>query len=597
MKKITKNLIALAAAVAMLPACTDDTVDLLNENHYVGVSSELYSGLWGLVSDVAKVADQAPILEGLRGGMIEPTENATSEMMDIYNYAALDSTNNEIANPAGYYHLINEVDDYVKRVDDFRSKDSTALDFEHQYNVTFDLYISTAVRYKVWAYMQLAKFYGGAIVYDVANHEGTWKDFDQVIEHCIDLMEGNNTYGSNGMNAVRWRNFLAPDPTINDSRDMQQYDCYQFTPWTLLTELYLWKGDYLSAYKYATQELDNAGFIGNCYQISLHSGNYGEWKYLFRCSNKDKSSSEFLRIETITNASYSPRQGESDRLEDYASTSNLCHYYIRPTLKGMARFDTISVAPYSDSYRGRNGTYSTRNGVPELAKWIDVKPAGKESEESNIALYRAAHLHLMLCEALTGLALEEKDSVLQGAYIEAALALINEGIGKYWDTDNNAYKGCFAQINTAMSQYAMPAFSTTLHGASDYLNVGLRKRVQLNAVGTDFIEVDTLGQYTMPMDMSDRIWKVDSLLSEEAFFELSCEGHVMPIFYRMMERWYKYDSQNQPDKLDRHKEFFVKFIAAGRSEIENKLNISDPTAPIDAKENRWFIYYKPDIVH
>ena len=569
MKKITKNLIALFVAVAMLPACSDDTVDLLNENHYVGVSSELYSGLWGLVADVAKVADQAPILEGLRGGMIEPTENATSDMMDIYNYANLD--NNEIANPAGYYRIINGVDDYVKRVDEFRKNDSTALDFEHQYNVTFDLYISTAVRYKVWAYLQLAKFYGGAKV------QGEWKNFDQVIDLCIELMTQNITYGSNGMNAVRWRNFLAPDISIPDDRNLQQYDCYQFTPWTLLTELYLWKGDYLSAYTYATEELDNAGFIGNCYQISLHSGNYGEWKYLFRCSNKDKSSSEFLRIETITNASYSPRQGEADRLEDYASTSNLCHYYIRPTLKGMARFDTISVAPYNDSYRGRNGTYSTRNGVPELAKWIDVKPVGKESEESNIALYRAAHLHLMLCEALTGLALEAKgNESLQGAYIEAALALINDGIGKYWNTDNNAYQGCFAQINQYNNAHnpGVPAFSTTLHGASDYLNVGLRGRVQVSPVGTDFIEVDTLGVYTMPMDMTDRIWKVDSLLSEEVFFELSGEGHVMPIFYRMMKR-------HEKDQDQAHKDFFTKFIAAGRSEIEAKLQTDE----------NWFLDY------
>lgn len=591
MKKISEKLIALFVAVAMLPACSDDTVDLLNENHYVGVSSELYSGLWGLVADVAKVADQAPILEGLRGGMLEPTENATSEMVDIYKYA--DLHNNKIANPDGFYFIINSVDDYVKRVDEFRKTDSTALDFEHQYNVTFDLYISTAVRYKVWAYMQLAKLYGGAKVKDETNPEGTWKDFDQVIDHCIYLMTNKVTYGSNGMTAARWRNFLAPDPTITDNRDMQRYDCYQFTPWTLLAELYLWDRDYTAAYRSAADELENAGFIGGCYTISFRAGNYGQWKKLFRCSDKEKSGgSEYLRIEVITNASYSPRQGECDRLTDYASFEYPNHYYVRPTLKAMARFDTISVSDKGDSNRGRNGTFTRRYGDnnPELLKWIDVAASGRESEDINIAIYRAAQLHLMLCESFTGMALETNDAELQGAYIECALALINNGIVPYWDGANNAYKGCFAKLKD---------FPTTLYDnsstSSDNLtNKGIRQRVSVGPVGTEFVAVDTLGEYTMPMDMVDRIWKVDSLVCEEAFFELSGEGHVMPIFYRMMRHWYNYDSQNQPDKLDRHKEFFVKFIAAGRSDIEDQLNISDPTAPIDAETNKWFINYKLD---
>lgn len=588
MKKITKNLIALFVAVAMLPACSDDTVDLLNEDHYVGVSSELYSGLWGLVADVAKVADQAPILEGLRGGMIEPTENATSEMVDIYRYA--DLQNNKIANPAGYYFIINSVDDYVKRVDEFRKTDSTALDFEHQYNVTFDLYISTAVRYKVWAYMQLAKLYGGAYVYDEAAPQGEWRDFDQVIDHCIYLMTNKVTCGSDGLTAVRWINFLAPDPDVNaDDRTMQSYDRYQFTPWTLLTELYLWKGDNSAAYTPAAYEIENGAWVGDCYRVCYYVGHNSDWKWLFRCY--DEGRQQYQREEIITHASYSPRQGECDRLTDYASSQYPNHYYVRPTLKGMARFDTTSVSPFVDANRGRNGTFTWKNGVPEFSKWIDVVSEGSESVNVYIALYRATHLHLMLCESFTGMALETNDVELQRAYIECALALINKGISDYWDGTNNAYKGCFAKLENFPSMYD-PDSDTKNH-----TDRGIRDRVTAGYVGTELVEVDTLGNYTLPIDMVDRIWKVDSLVCEEAFFELSGEGHVMPIFYRMMRRWYKYDSQYQPDKRDSHKEFFVKFIAAGRSEIENKLNISDPTAPIDAKENPWFIYYKPDIVH
>ena len=131
------------------------------------------------------MADQALILEALRGNLLEPTENAGTEVWNIWKYSDLNG--NTLADPAGYYRVIMNVNDYVAHVDKYRKENPTALNFEEKYGVTFDLYISTAIRYKVWAYMMLAKIYGEAIYFDdpLSEYQDIAKypklGFDQII--------------------------------------------------------------------------------------------------------------------------------------------------------------------------------------------------------------------------------------------------------------------------------------------------------------------------------------------------------------------------------------------------------------------------------
>lgn len=580
MKKIMKNLIAVFVALSVA-ACSDDTIDVLNEDNYVGVNSELYSGLWGIASAVADVADQAPIVEGLRGGMLEPTENATSEMMALYNYERLDSCS--LADPMGYYRIIREVNDYVKHVADYRAKNPTAIVFEEKYGVSFELYISTAVRYKVWAYLMLAKMYGGAYYFndpeieyendtDIPSYD--WLNFNQVIDSCIALIEEPRTYDVKGDTTTRWATFLFPSMT-GENASIQQYDRYQFTPWTLLTELYLWKaakgepGYYRKAYDQATEEIRRSGFVsgGECYILSFRTPYYSDWQKVFY---------SFARWEDITMATYTPRQGEYNRLDDYASNIAPYHYYVRPTEVGMLRFDSTSVvnsesSTRGDKYRGRGKSFKEVNGQMVFSKWISSIDRLTNTEVS-LPLYRAGHLYLMLCEAIVGMAKESGDPELQNAYIESALVLLNQGISTYWDAAKGEYdaKQCISKL---------PNFPTNLYrtnshtaSASTNTNRGLRGRVYMSNVGTDIVPKDNDGNYVNSYPLDEKVWKVDSLLCEEAFFELSGEGHVMPIFYRMMQR-----HGNDPA----HKDFLTKFIAAGRSDIEAKLQTDE----------NWFLDY------
>ena len=205
MKKLIYPIFILLSAVS-LNSCSDffnpDTSEILLEKNYVGDYTELYSGYMGLAANVKEVADQALFLEGLRGDFMEPTPNAPREIWDVYNHQSLDG--NSFASPKGYYNVIMNANDYLAHIFAYRKKDSTSVT-----QADFNGMVGGAIRYKVWAYLQLAKIYGEAVYVDqpVTSYGEISKypllKFDDLISRCIDLVEtGMN--GINGKGNVNW---------------------------------------------------------------------------------------------------------------------------------------------------------------------------------------------------------------------------------------------------------------------------------------------------------------------------------------------------------------------------------------------------------
>ena len=582
MKNIINKFTAAIVASLLLVSCTDDTTDVLDESTYPQTISELYAGLWGCASTVADVADQALIIEALRGNLAQPTSNAGTELWDIYEYRDLNG--NSLVDPAGYYRIIMNVNDYVAHVNAFRQENPTALNFEEMYGVSFDMYISTAIRYKVWAYLMLGKIYGEAVYFDdplkeyqdIKNYPTL--NFEQIIEKCMQLMT-TGMYGVDGMQMTRWRTFLFPS-TTGEEEGLMRYDRYQFTPYTLLAELYLWKAalspnpnDYKQAAINAMTEITNGGYTSGAenYLLSLR-GAYG--------SNFKNAIHTYYRWEDVTMASYNPRVGESNRLEDYASNVAPYSYYVMPTDDARARFDTTYIANSDQEYRDNRGitrTYSeAAPGQYVLTKWIN---GSSQTSETIIALYRASNLHLMLCEALSGVARFTTDETQRHALIEAALALINGGIGSYWNASTGAYAedSCFDILydifgkGSTASPYLANLYRGGTHenSASQYINRGVRGRVDMLYVGDSILVKDELSNdylYTP----EQQCWKLDSLIAEENFFELSGEGHVMFTMHRIKRSY-----------AGAHDDFFIDWMAGGRAAAAGAL----------ASEDGWFVGY------
>ena len=582
MKNIINKFTAAIVASLLLVSCTDDTTDVLDESTYPQTISELYAGLWGCASTVADVADQALIIEALRGNLAQPTSNAGTELWDIYEYRDLNG--NSLVDPAGYYRIIMNVNDYVAHVNAFRQENPTALNFEEMYGVSFDMYISTAIRYKVWAYLMLGKIYGEAVYFDdplkeyqdIKNYPTL--NFEQIIEKCMQLMT-TGMYGVDGMQMTRWRTFLFPS-TTGEEEGLMRYDRYQFTPYTLLAELYLWKAalspnpnDYKQAAINAMTEITNGGYTSGAenYLLSLR-GAYG--------SNFKNAIHTYYRWEDVTMASYNPRVGESNRLEDYASNVAPYSYYVMPTDDARARFDTTYIANSDQQYRDNRGSGRTFSeatpGQYVLTKWIN---GSSQTSETIIAIYRASNLHLMLCEALSGVARFTTDETQRHALIEAALALINGGIGSYWNASTGAYAedSCFDILydifgkGSTASPYLANLYRGGTHenSASQYINRGVRGRVDMLYVGDSILVKDELtNDYLYTPEQ--QCWKLDSLIAEENFFELSGEGHVMFTMHRIKRSY-----------AGAHDDFFIDWRAGGRAAAAGAL----------ASEDGWFVGY------
>ena len=582
MKNIINKFTAAIVASLLLVSCTDDTTDVLDESTYPQTISELYAGLWGCASTVADVADQALIIEALRGNLAQPTSNAGTELWDIYEYRDLNG--NSLVDPAGYYRIIMNVNDYVAHVNAFRQENPTALNFEEMYGVSFDMYISTAIRYKVWAYLMLGKIYGEAVYFDdplkeyqdIKNYPTL--NFEQIIEKCMQLMT-TGMYGVDGMQMTRWRTFLFPS-TTGEEEGLMRYDRYQFTPYTLLAELYLWKAalspnpnDYKQAAINDMTEITNGGYTSGAenYLLSLR-GAYG--------SNFKNAIHTYYRWEDVTMASYNPRVGESNRLEDYASNVAPYSYYVMPTDDARARFDTTYIANSDQQYRDNRGSGRTFSeatpGQYVLTKWIN---GSSQTSETIIAIYRASNLHLMLCEALSGVARFTTDETQRHALIEAALALINGGIGSYWNASTGAYAedSCFDILydifgkGSTASPYLANLYRGGTHenSASQYINRGVRGRVDMLYVGDSILVKDELtNDYLYTPEQ--QCWKLDSLIAEENFFELSGEGHVMFTMHRIKRSY-----------AGAHDDFFIDWMAGGRAAAAGAL----------ASEDGWFVGY------
>ncbi|MDR2475866.1 MAG: hypothetical protein LBD45_08410, partial [Bacteroidales bacterium] len=284
------SIIAAVFAGMTLTSCEDffdvSPEDKLQGKDYPSTKSELYSGYMGLAACVQQVADKAIFIEGLRSNALEPTPNSTDEIIDIYNYN--DLSDNEFVSPAGYYNVVLNVNDYIAHAKAFYEKNSRVMEAEE-----FAALVGSALRYKAWAYLMMAKLYGEAVwvddpltgYQDLSDYPVS--DFNTLIENCIKTIETGITINGqpiNGRGNIKWVEALQLSASENWHWD-------RITPpaEALLAELYLEKAvlanspaSYQKAldWGYAAIRLGDQG-TGKPMFVLTNSNYNGEWSNLF----------------------------------------------------------------------------------------------------------------------------------------------------------------------------------------------------------------------------------------------------------------------------------------------------------------------------
>lgn len=559
--KIATFLLVWITSVSCDDFMTPDTGEILPEKKYPGEYSELYSGFMGLAASMQQVADQASFLEGLRGDLLEPTDNAPREVWDVYRYN--DLSGNTLADPVGYYNLILNANDYLQHLFAYKkAKPDVIAETEYQG------LIAGAIRYKVWAYLMLARIYGEAIWFDETLTEfqdlGKYPvlNYDQLVSQCRSLME-NGLNGYNGIPEIRWSTVLFPGQADSPTNLMWNRICPPSE--VLLAEIYLNQYEYQKAWDQCVAIIKRGGENEASYQLNLSEYN-GEWKTF---------SYNFVRKEQITVAFFDFSLKQTNRYIQYYSNNFPNKYYLRPTVANRSRFENQYNAGgiKNDQYRGSGVTYKQVNGNWVLQKFL----AGHETSDKihtndvQITLYRAAEVHLFMIEALVGM-----------GRFEEALAFLNNGVGSYY----NASAGKF---NSPFEPYPSCLYRTS--STSELANRGVRGRVNLGEVGGFSL------QSASALDTLIAMRRLDSLLVEEISLELAGEGKALYAMNRMLRKWSNEAPRNwaqrwidasgggNPDGLwgNEVQQYWAKTVAAKYTDglaIESKLA---------ADKKNWFI--------
>ena len=232
MKKINKTIMLLFLSGLIFSSCSnllDVSSDrIVTEKENEMQSDSLYS-IFGIYSQLQKLADQYVILGELRGDLLEPSSNADLNLQKINNFD-FSGDNPYIRSKKDYYAVINNCNYVINNID----TSVVVQGDKAMYKV-----MAAAKAIRAWTYMQLALNCGNVIYFDKP-----LLTIDDVFTQ-YPTMEFNELANKLIADLLPYRDItdLNPGSIGNFSRPDIMFISIPF----LLGDLYLWTGQYENA--------------------------------------------------------------------------------------------------------------------------------------------------------------------------------------------------------------------------------------------------------------------------------------------------------------------------------------------------------------
>lgn len=454
--------------------------DMLLEKDSYSSLNQVYANFLGISISLQKAAEQYIIMSELQGDLMEPTANAPTEFWEAWRYEA--SNSNSIVDPTPFYNVIVQTNDFLRHVVKFNRENPNII----EKNIYTGM-IASAVTARVWSYLNIGKFYGEALYYDISLSSDIdlskqkMLQFDQLIDELIHLIN-NGVDGVSPYQTLDWTRIL--------NNEDYSWNRMTINPDALMAEMYLWKGNYLDAARQIIRLISGKSSMG----ISATDGKFrlnstfskNKWKDLFTKNYSD------LTAETLSFVPYDFSKNQTNNLQYWFSNMGANVYYLKPTDTLISKYEnTVCLdKTIGDSYRGKDVTYS------EIGKDMVIQrySLGKStySHDAFIYLYRAAEMYLMLSEALNGM-----------GDIVAADSILNVGLASSWDGKK------------LLPPFDIPMFTASDNLLKDCLGVRGRAGVKPKFL-RDFVAEDA------PMERKQFV--LDSLIAEETALEHAFEG-------------------------------------------------------------------------
>ena len=477
-------------------------------------------GMYGIQQDLS---EQLFILGELRGDLVNITDNADADMVEIYNFKP--SRNNKYASPANFFKLITVTNNLIHIL---QEKHPEVTD-RYSPSTNYDRLYGEALCMRAWAYFNAVRIYGKVPFI----HESL-----TTIEETMAYIQSPGTYidsihivfGSDGYtNDTTYnkpinleKNFFDQALVIdyftkeletkvkavgvNHALNNNDYT-WEVTIWneharnTLLGIMYLTQGDLAKAAHYMEKVIyftsDN-----NRYHLD-NSFATGNWKNIFQ--NVD------IR-EHILTMWYNKSNLQQNDFQMFFEPRGPHKYMLKPTRQAILNWETIwdnylivgdNSQPWNaqttnkgtpgDFSRGYNVSYTyMRNGevLPDnnIRNMLFLKSVGDNrsantivadvdtviwkysigkniyAQDANFIIYRAAGVHLWLAEVYARWAFERLGGV--GVFITNAINIINNG-ANYATSSTRPQRGVRGRVG-----FADKTFSGYTMLSDDELKIG-----------------------------------------------------------------------------------------------------------------------------
>jgi hypothetical protein len=437
----------------------------------------------GLYSIQAELAEQLMVLGELRADLLQITDFADADLIEIYNFNI--SKQNRYASPTTFFKLISACNNFVRILE---RNHPEVLDLESPVT-NYDRLYGEVLCMRAWAYFNAVRIYGKIPFI----HE-SWTTIEEVNSYLnapgeyIDSLD--ITFARNGYhNDTTYNTPISLDKQYYDQRLIIDYftnelktrikavgvnhsinnndETWEVTTWntyamnTLLGLMYLTEGDLLQAAEHFEQVIYN-NTLNLRYQLDRTFSDRN-WRDIF--NNIDVR-------EHILVADFNKGSFQKNRFQNLFDIRAPHEYMLMPTRKAIMFWETIwddfTIANYNrpeeaeigqegtpgDFHRGYGVSYAyVRNEVPveekDIQEMLTLKSKGDirtssllvrdvdtvvwkyswnkdvYDEDADFIFYRAASVHLWLAEIYTYLATIQNYILRESTPI--AVGLLNDG--------------------------------------------------------------------------------------------------------------------------------------------------------------------------